>query len=168
MRRILISILLCALPFLAGAQIRFGYLSYSEAFRAMPEYAVAQRNLSELRAQYDAEMKRAETEFNKKYEDFLEGQRSFAEAIRRKRQSELQEMMQKNVAFKQKAQQLLEAAERDAFFPLKEKLNSLLVRMGKERGYAFILNTDNNACPYVSNEMGENITADVRQALAAE
>ncbi len=48
-------------------------------------------------------MKRATDEFNLKYEAFLDGLKDFAPAIRMKRQAELQELMEKNMAFKQEA-----------------------------------------------------------------
>lgn len=37
--------------------------------------------------------------------------------------------------------------------------------MGKEKGFAFILNTDNNAAPYLNAEMGEDITAALEEKL---
>ena len=75
-----------ALPLLAGAQVKFGYFSYEEAFQSMPEYALAQANLKDLKSKYDAEMKRVEEEFNRKYEEFLDGQGDFAPTILQKRQ----------------------------------------------------------------------------------
>ena len=39
----------------------------------MPGYAIAKHNMDELREKYDAETKRVETEFNAKYEEFLDG-----------------------------------------------------------------------------------------------
>jgi outer membrane protein len=165
MKKLVLSLLLITFPLLAGAQVKFGYLSYGEAFRAMPEYAVAERNLAQLHNQFEAEMKRAEEEFNKKYEEFLEGQREYAVPIRQKRQAELQELMEKNLTFKQEAQRLLEAARRDAYLPLKEKLNATVRKLGEERGYAFILNTDNDACPYINPSLGDDVTAVVKQLL---
>ena len=69
------------LPFVAKAQesaLRYGYISYKEAVKALPDYEQAQQNMAALKAKYDAEMQRVEDEFNKKYEDFLAGQRDFA------------------------------------------------------------------------------------------
>lgn len=75
--------------------IRFGYLSCDSVLHSMPEYNAAMKNLKELKAKYDSEMKRVEDEFNNKYELFLEGQSDFAPSIRQKRQAELQELMEK-------------------------------------------------------------------------
>jgi len=149
------------LPLNASAQVSYGYLSYERAICAMPEYADMQSNIEQLREQYANETKRAEEEFNKKYEEFLEGQTTFAPAIYSKRQSELQELMEKNIAFKQEARRLLNSAEAAAIKPLKERLNGAIEKIAKERGFAFVLNTDGDACPYINPAMGVNIEDEV-------
>lgn len=165
MKKNIILLLLFLLPMVAGAQIKFGYLSYGEAIKSMPDYAMSQKNLASLRAQYDNEIKRAEEEFNLKYEAFLEGQGTFAPAILKKRQAELQELLNKNLSFKREADRLLRQAEDDMYAPLHTRLNAILAKIGGERGYAFILNTDNNTLPYVSSDSGEDINTLVKDAL---
>ena len=166
MRKFILSILFCALPLLASAQVKFGSLSYSQALQSMPDYALAKENLAKLEEQFETEMKRAEEEFNKKYEEFLEGQQEFAVSIRNKRQSELQELMQKNMAFKQEARRLLKNAEADAMKPLHEKLKAVLAKVGQQRGLAFILNTDGDALPYVDPAQGEDVTEVINSELS--
>ena len=122
--------------------------------------------MADLRAKYDAEMKRAEDEFNKKYEEFLEGQHDFAPSIYKKRQAELMDMMDKNIAFKNEARRLLRQAEQDARQPLKDKLKEILARIGQEKGYAFILNTDGDALPFVNPEQGDDITQLVKEMIS--
>lgn len=131
----------------------------------MPEYAVAQKNLSDLRAKYDEEMKRAENEFNAKYEEFLETQRDMIPSILYKRQTELQEIMEKNVAFKKEATRLLDEARKDAYAPIRARIFETVHRIGRERGFAFVLNTDGDACPYIDPACGENISPLLRTAL---
>ena len=80
--------------------IKFGYLSYDSVMLSMPEYAEMQTSMQQLRTQYEAEQQRVEDDFNKKYEEFLDGQAAFPKTILQKRQSELQEMLDKNIAFK--------------------------------------------------------------------
>lgn len=168
MKKLFFLIVLGVLSLTAGAQTRFGYFSYKEVLKSMPDYVLAQRSIDDLRVKYDAELKRAEEEFNSKYEEFLEVQKDLVPAILRKRQAELQEMMQKNINFKNESQRLLQQAETDAFAPVKVKLNEALTKVGQAQGYAFILNTDGNACPYVNPEMGENATEFVKEALNAK
>ena len=145
--------------------LRFGYFSFEQVFHTMPGYAIAKHNMDELRGKYDEETKRVETEFNSKYEEFLDGQRSYAKSILEKRQAELRELMEKNIAFKAEAARLLKKAEKEAYAPLKAKMNAALQQIGKENGFAFILNTDNNATPYLSAEMGVDITEALKKKM---
>lgn len=145
--------------------LRFGYFSFEQVFHTMPGYAIAKHNMDELRGKYDEETKRVETEFNSKYEEFLDGQRSYAKSIFEKRQAELRELMEKNIAFKAEAARLLKEAEEEAYAPLKAKMNAALQQIGKENGFAFILNTDNNATPYLSAEMGVDITEALKEKI---
>lgn len=165
MKKLFLLIVLGVLSLTANAQTRFGYFSFDNVLKSMPDYVMAQRSIDDLRQKYNAEMKRAEDEFNSKYEEFLDVQKDLVPAILRKRQAELQEMMQKNINFKNESQRLLKQAEADAFAPVKNKLYNAITKVGQAQGYAFILNTDGDACPYVNPEMGEDATELIKEAL---
>ena len=145
--------------------VKYGYLSYDSVFQAMPEYATIQVGLQALRDKYEAEQKRVEDDFNKKYEEFLDGQASFPKSILQKRQSELQEMLDKSIAFKKESQRLLSQAEAEAKAPLKQRLANVLKQVGEARGYAFILNTDGNVAPWLNATMAEDCTETVKALL---
>ena len=147
------------------ASLRCGYLSYTSVLKLMPDYIAAQRNIDDLRTKYDIEMKRVENEFNQKYEQFLEGQHDFAPSILQKRQAELQELMDKNIAFKQKAQQLLKDAETKAYEPVYQRLDTVIQRVGQALGLAFILNTDAHAVPFINTSLGVDVTATIADAV---
>ena len=148
-----------------NSTFRFGYLSYEAALQAMPDYAKAQKKLTDLKAQYQAETRRVEDEFNRKYEEFLDGQHDFPKTILQKRQTELQELMEKNIAFKESGRAELIQAEKDLLAPLKIRLIELLGKIGRERGYAFIYDTDTKALPFLNPAMGEDINQLVKNAL---
>ena len=83
MKKLFLFLAFVAFTFAANAQttLKFGYFSFDDAMKQMPDYAVVQHNINDLQAKYDAETKRVEDEFNKKYEQFLDGQRDFAPTI---------------------------------------------------------------------------------------
>ena len=137
---------------------RYGFVNADSVLHAMPEYAMAQRSLTALRQKYDREMKRSEDDFNIKYESFLDQQRDLVPSILHKRQAELQDMMEKNIAFKAEARRLLAQAEADAMAPLREQINELLQQVAKDMQLAFLLNTGSDACPYVNPAMSVDIT----------
>ena len=95
MKKQLLFLFLLMMPFVVQAQQmlpKFGYFNLSTLMKAVPEYATAQKNIADLRVKYDEETKRSEDEFNKKYEEFLDGQRDFAPTIMQKRQAELKHL----------------------------------------------------------------------------
>ena len=144
---------------------RFGYLSYEAALQAMPEYAVVQKKMADLRQQFQAETLRVEDEFNRKYEEFLEGQREFPKTILQKRQTELQELMERNIKFKENSQEELSNTEKNLMAPLKIRLIETIGKIGRDRGYAFIVDTDNQALPFINPTMGDDVTQFVQNAL---
>lgn len=154
-----------AVPQQVAQALIFGYLSYDSVLQSMPDYATAMQQIKILKNKYDEEAERVEKDFNKQYEEFLEGQRDFPPTILQKRQSELQELLDKNIAFKEESSRLLESAEKTIMAPVHRTLSDALQAIGRERGYIFIINTDNNTCPFVNQTRGEDITHIVRERL---
>ena len=167
MKRLLLF-LIAIIPIVASAQIQFGYLSYQQVLKEMPEYTQAMQELQTLKAKYDEEAARGETEFQRKFVDFLQGQKDVPQTIMQKRQAELQTLMDNGVAFRVQVQGLIAQAEKDLVAEVQKKLNRVLLEVGVEYGYGFILNTDDNACPYINPVVGVDVTELVRQKLKVE
>ena len=148
-----------------SAQIQFGYMSYKQILQEMPEYAQATKDLAVLKAKYEAEAQKGEEEFQRKFVDFLQGQKDFPQAIMQKRQAELQALMDNGVAFRMKSQELIASAEKDLMQEAYKRLNRALLEVGVEYGYGYILNTDDNNCPYINPVIGFDVTELVRQKL---
>jgi outer membrane protein len=169
MKRLAVLIIAICAVLCVSAQdslsIRFGYLSYAQALRTMPGYALVQEKMAGLRQQYEAEMQRVTDEFNRKYEEFLEGQHEFPKTILQKRQTELQELMTRNVAFKEESRRQLADAEREALAPLKIRLAETVAKIANEHGLALVVNTDSDACPYINPAWGEDLNQIVTNAL---
>ena len=157
MKKIGLFLIALMMGLTASAQ-KFGYLSYEAVLKAMPEYAKVQADMAQLRSQYEAEQKRVEDDFNTKYEEFLDGQAAFPKTILQKRQSELQELLDRNIAFKKESQRLLAEAEQKQMAPLRQRLDEAIKEVGAEHGYFLIVNTDANATPWLNVDWAENVT----------
>lgn len=144
---------------------KFGYFSYNEVFKAMPEYADAQESLNMLQAKYDAEIKRADEEFNKKYAEFLQDQQNFPETILMRRQKELQQLMEKSIEFKNEIKELLRKAQQEMTAPVTAKMDEVLNAVGMAHDFDYILNTDQNAYPYINPLTGMDVTEEVKELL---
>lgn len=146
---------------------RYGYISYSEVMKAMPEYAQAMKSIEDLKITYDKELERAEKDFSKKFTEYLDGQKTFPENIMLKRQKELQQLMDQSIQFRKEAQELLAKAEKELMTPITERLSAAIQSVGFENKYAYILNTDANAYPYISDE-AEDCTEKVLSKLGVK
>lgn len=161
----LFAILLMVLPMAVMAQIQFGYLSYKQVMQQMPEYAKAQQDLDLLKQKYEQEALRGEEDFQRKFVEFLQGQKDFPQTIMQKRQAELQHLMDNGVNFRMQVVKLLEQAEKDLMAEVEKKLNHVILEIGIEQGYGFILNTDGHSCPYVNPVVGVDVTKLALQKL---
>lgn len=149
----------------ATEHVCVAYFSYSKTLQLMPQYADTEANLQKLKAQYDAELAAAEREFNEKYELFLEQQASLATTIRTKRQADLQSLYETNVKFRTESERLLAKARQEAYAPLYAALNDAIAKVGSQGNYLMLLNTDNNACPYIDPARSEDVTTLILAAL---
>ena len=139
----------------------FGYLSYKAVFKQMPDYQEARKNFEALKAKYDAEAIRAEKDFQHKFTEYIEGQKEFPHSILLKRQSELQDLMEKGINFRKESVKLLEKAEKDLQQPVAERLNQAISSVATEHKLLFVLNTDGDTCPFIHPQAGIDITAAV-------
>lgn len=156
---------LIVLPLTAAAQHYFGHISYTEVLHKMPEYEQVQKNMADLRAKYEAEAQLGESEFQKKFVDFLQGQKDFPQTILLKRQTELQSLMDNGVEFRKQMVSLLEKAESDLMKGVYAMLNKAIQEVGMEQKLICILNTDGNGVPFTNPEMGVDVTQKVLQKL---
>jgi len=142
-----------------------GCLSYDEALHQMPQYAIVMHEMEELRKAYDEEMKRVEADFNQKYEAFLEGRKDYPRTIMLKRQTELQQLLQQNLEFKEKSRQQLAETEKQKLAPLHAQLSTAISEVARKHQLAVVVNTDANACPFIEPATVLNISDEVKLLL---
>lgn len=166
MKKLFLLLALVALPFVADAQTaKYATFSYDSVMHVMPDYKAALAALADLRKQYDAEIKRTEDDFNAKYESFIEVYSGLDINIRNKRQSELQELMARGMAFKEETRRLLRNAEKDLLKPVCARIDAALTAIAQEHGYAFVLNRDNNTVPFTDPAQCDDITEELKEQL---
>ena len=147
------------------SNIIIGFLSYDSALVSMPEYAIAQQQIAQTRQAYDDEMKRVEKEFNDKYEEFLENRKDYPRTILLKRQTELQELLEKNIAFKNQSRKELQQIERQILAPLRIRLNETIATIARQQQLTMVVNTDSNACPFIEPMQSVDLNETVIRAL---
>jgi outer membrane protein len=163
-----IAILLSLIAIGTMAQSKFGYVSYKEIVTALPEYCIVNAHLDELQAKYEAEIERSEREFNQKYTDFIEEQSQFPDNIRIKRHKELQELMEKAMAFKKEINDAMREARHEMMKPLHDKVNEAVMKVCIEGNYDYILDMDDRTYIAINPQSGTDVTSLVKQELGME
>ena len=84
-------LLLLIAPMSLFAQ-KFAHFKSMDIIPVMPEYSKAQTDIQKMQKQYEDEIKRASDEFNKKFAEYQQEQKTLPQNIQERRQRELQEL----------------------------------------------------------------------------
>ena len=144
---------------------KYGYLSYNQVLENMSEYKFAQQQMKDLRAKYEAEAQYNEASFRRQFAEYLQGQKEFPQSIMLKRQRDLQEALEKSLAFRDEAERLLKQAETEMLAPIKARLANAIKMVGGAYNLDYIYNVDTNAMPYVNPVLVMDVTKLVEQQL---
>lgn len=144
---------------------KYGYLSYNQVLENMTEYKFAQQQMKDLRAKYEAEAQYNEASFRRQFAEYLQGQKEFPQSIMLKRQRDLQEALEKSLAFRDEAERLLKQAETEMLAPIKARLANAIKMVGGAYNLDYIYNVDINAMPYVNPALVMDVTKLVEQQL---
>lgn len=165
-RLLLIALVfVCSLSVKAQSSIRFGYLNVDSLLQTLPDYAEAQKQTEALRQKYMAEAYYNESNFRRQYAEYLQGQKQFTPNILAKRQADLQESLQKGMAFRQQADSLVEEAHLQMLRPVRARLNAAIRAVGIEHGYEYIIDTSKGTYPFIHPKAAEDATPYVKEKL---
>lgn len=134
----------------------------------MPQYKAMQASMQALREQYEAEARKSEEEFQRKFEEFLQGKDEFPKTILEKRQNELQSILEANANFRIKVQELLAEAEKSLMADVRAEMNDAIAVVAQDKGVSIVFDLDNGSVPYILSGLAVDLTADVIQLLGIE
>lgn len=163
LKKIALLLLLIA-PMSVFAQ-KFAHFKSMDIIPAMPEYTKAQTDIQALQKQYEDEIKRASDEFNKKFAEYQQEQKTLPQNIQERRQKELQELSDKGMQFQQDAQQQLQKAYADMMEPIYKKLEDAVKAIGAAGGYTYVFDLNRTDIPYINDTMSKDVTNDIKTKL---
>ena len=165
MKKVLFTIIIICSVFCTANAQKIGHFSYNSVLKSIPAYVSGMQDVERMRKQYTDELQASEREFTEKYELFIEQQSELDPSISEKRRTELQDLYDSNIKFRNDSQRLLKQTEQDLLNPIKENIRKALVTIGKQGGYIMIVNTDSDACPYVDESLTDDVTEQLLQLL---
>lgn len=145
-----------------------GQINSNAILPRMPQYLAMQESLKALKEQYEAEAKKSENDFQRKFEEFMQGQKDFPKTILEKRQNELQIMLETNAEFRIKAQKLLAEAERTMLADVKAEMAEAIAIVAQENGVSIVYDLDDGSVPYLVPGIAADLTIAVMQQLGID
>ncbi len=143
-----------------NAQAKTAHVDVSEIMTKMPAMLDAQKQLDKLSTTYDADYKKMVEEYQGKLKKYEAEAATVTEAVNGERSKEVQDMQSRIVAFRDNAQKELQQKESDIVKPLMEKVRASIQKVGKAKGFQYIL--DGSSLLLAD---GPNLTLDVKKDL---
>ncbi len=143
-----------------SAQTKTAHVDVNEIMAKMPAMLDAQKQLEKLSTTYDADYKKMVEEYQAKLKKYEAEAATVTETINGERSKEVQDMLKRITDFRDNAQKELQQKESDIVKPLMEKVRASIQKVGKAKGYQYIL--DGSSLLLAD---GPNLTADVKKDL---
>jgi outer membrane protein len=155
---------------IANAQQKFAHLNSAVIIEAMPEVKAARTTLEAFGKTKQADVEKMISEYQVKLKAAEDKQKSLSEANKETVGKELQAMgadlqdLQKRIEdARAKAQQEMAAKNAELFNPIQVKADAAIKAVSKEKGFAYVFDTANQALVYWDG--GDDITAAVKTKL---
>ncbi|HLA56036.1 MAG TPA: OmpH family outer membrane protein [Flavobacterium sp.] len=144
----------------ANAQAKTAHVDVSEIMAKMPAMLDAQKQLEKLSSTYDADYKTMVDEYQAKIKKYETDATTVSDKMNEERSKEVQDMQKRIVDFRDNAQKDLQKKEQDLTKPVIEKVKASIQKVGKAKGYQYVLNSDG-----LLLADGPDLTADVKKDL---
>lgn len=163
MRRIFLLLFVFTSAMLAKAQ--FGYYSNSNVLQVLPSYEQAVTDYDRLCKRCEKEIEHNERELTRQYVAFLDGYRDFPEPILRKRQNELQRLVDNSVKFRKELKVWLAQAKDSLFAPSRNAVAVAVEKVAVACDLDYVIDTDIAAYKFVNPNKAVDITRMVLDAV---
>ena len=163
MRKLFLFLSLFA--FAVSAKAQFGYYSSNSVLQMLPSYKQAVSDYELLRSRCEKEIEHNERELTRQSVAFLDGYRDFPEPILRKRQNELQRLVDNSVKFRKELKMWLAEAKDSLFAPSNGAVAAALEKVCIACDIDYAIDTDETVYKYINPKKSVDITRMLLDAL---
>lgn len=163
----IVVLLACVFPLTVLAQdIKVGYYNRVTVIQSMPEYTEATKKLDLLSQDYEKEIVLIQEEYNKKGSEYIAGRDTMPEAIRLRREAEIQDLQTRLQSFVEDSRTNLSKQQQDLFNPITKKVDATVQTVGKDNNFLLIFDTSAKAdLSYFSADKCVDVTTLIRAKL---
>lgn len=155
--------LLVALPMSLFAQ-KFAHFDSAEIIQALPEFTAAQTELQSQSKVYEDELKRMQDELQTKMQDYEKNAATMVDAVKQRREQELQDLNERLQQYYTQSQQTLQQAQQQKMQEISQKVMKAVKEVGDAGGYVYIMDTT-AGIPYISTTLSTDVSAQIKAKL---
>lgn len=144
-----LSVITLGLSAQTSTELKFGHVNSQELMMDMPQMKEAQATLEALAKQYEDELSKMNTEYEKKVTDFL-ALKDVEDGIKKSRQAEIQGLEQRINLVKQTAQEQIQKKQEALVAPVIDLVKKAIKEVGDEQGFLYIFDLSVPATVYQS------------------
>ena len=165
--KVFLVALLVLIPSVIFAQktLKFGHINSQEVIQLMPQRDSAVIRLQKFNKELSDSYEEQNVELNKKYQKFLEEEKTLNDVVKKTRQEELQQIQQRIQQFQENANQQIQAKQTELMQPILEKLKKAIADVGKEGGFIYVFDIGGTTNVLFFSAESQDITALVKQKL---
>lgn len=155
--------LIVALPLSAFAQ-KFAHFNSSDIIQAMPEYNAAMADMQTKSKMYEDELQRMQEELQTKAADYDKNAATMVDAVKQRREQELNTLQQNLQQYYQQSQQELQTLQQQKMKEISDKVQAAVKQVGDAGGYVYIMDVA-SGIPYISSTLSTDVTSQVKAKL---
>jgi len=146
--------------------LKFGHVNSADLIQAMPETKGADSALAKYRKSLEDQMKTMTAEYQGKLQTYQSQQETMAEAIRKTKEKELEDLGTRIQDFQQTAQESMQKKKEELYSPILKKAETAIKTIAKEKSYSYIFDTSAGVVLFAQDS--DDIMAAVKAKLGVK
>lgn len=165
LKTLVVSVFVILLSFSGNAQnpTKLGYIDFNGLIASMPGIDSVKIKLQKYQQTLTDQMDAMGAEFEAKYTDYQSKAAGMSDLIKQTKEKELADLQGRIDAFKNKAQQDLQAKQQELLQPIISKAKDAVKEVAKEGKYTYILNAIEDVILY--SEPADDVMPQVKKKL---
>lgn len=147
----------------AQTNVKIGYVDFAQIVSLMPGQDSINTKLQAHVASLESQLKTMQTEYEAKINDYQATQATMSQIIKQTKEKEIMDLQQRIEAFNQQAQYEIQTKQQELTKPLIERIQRAIKAVGKENGFTYILNGNEQIILY--SDGGINVLPLVKKKL---
>ncbi len=168
MKKIMKAALVAAMVFCVTSVTygqKMGRINTQEIVMAMPETETMQVNLEAFRKDLSDNLETMQVEFNNKFAEYQSNLKTYTDAIRGLKETELQDLQNRMKQFESTAMQEIQAKQSELLEPIISKARDAINKVSTDGGYDVVYDISTGSLAYVNEATVVDIAPLVKSEL---